>query len=130
MWVRLDLLLAAEHPIIAEVKLRNDKNPFYALIQALTAAAELATPAQRDRLQRHYPQLLAKTNDAALDIYIITYASHKNGQTWHDLQMRTIGMCKELSLMASVTRHIARFAILELHVPANGIASFERVFRT
>jgi hypothetical protein len=44
---RLDWLLANAQdrlPIIAEVKVRNDKNPFSALVQLLMYAAELVTP--------------------------------------------------------------------------------------
>jgi hypothetical protein len=129
-WVRLDQLLVAEHPVIAEVKLRNDKNPFYALIQALTAAAELATRAQHQRLQRHYSQHFANTNDAGVDIYIITYRSYSNGPIWDVLRVQTQNMCRALSLMPAVRQYIGRFAILELHEPANGIVSFERVFKT
>ena len=44
-------------PIIAEVKVGNDMNPFYALIQTLMYAAELATFNQATRLQQHYDQV-------------------------------------------------------------------------
>jgi hypothetical protein len=128
-WVRLDQLLVTEHPVIAEVKLRRDKNPFYALIQALTAAAELATPAQHQRLQRHYPKQFATTNGAEVDIYIITYRSHENGRTWDELYVQTQNMCSELSSMPTVRKYISRFAILKVHGPVEGIVKFERVFK-
>jgi hypothetical protein len=126
-WVRLDQLLVVERPAIAEVKLRNDKNPFYALVQVLTAAAELLTPAQRDRLGQHYPQLGA-ISDPTVDIYVITYRSHENGPTWHQLRDQTEDMCRALSAIRAVRQHIARFALLELQDPMNGVVSFQSLF--
>jgi hypothetical protein len=127
-WVRLDLLLLADNPVIAEVKLRSDKNPFYALVQALTCAAELATPAQRDRLQRRrYPQLLTK---APFEIYTIVYEPNRNGEDWRRLLLRAEEMCRELISMPIIRKYIDRFAILELLEPNNGIVSFKRVFKT
>jgi hypothetical protein len=57
----IDLLLAeqlkddTQVPIIGEIKFRNDQTPFFALIQALTYAVELATPNQQERLKKSYP---------------------------------------------------------------------------
>jgi hypothetical protein len=54
--VRLDLLLADATdctPVIGELKLPGDMDPFFALIQALACAAHLATPNQYERMRRH-----------------------------------------------------------------------------
>jgi hypothetical protein len=50
----VDLLLSSNSgmiPVICEIKVRDDATPFYALIQTLTYAAELATPNQYQRLK-------------------------------------------------------------------------------
>ncbi len=52
----MDLLLKStdsEFPVVGEVKVRDDKNAFYALIQAMTYAVELSTPNQLSRVKKH-----------------------------------------------------------------------------
>ena len=54
--IRPDILLAdleTRTPIVAELKLRGDMDPFYALVQALAGAAHLATSAQYERMRNH-----------------------------------------------------------------------------
>jgi len=54
--VRLDVLLADatdRTPVVGELKLPGDMDPFFALIQALACAAHLATPDQYERMRRH-----------------------------------------------------------------------------
>ncbi len=53
----MDLLLRSADglPVVAEVKVRDDKNCFFALLQALTYAVELSTPNQIKRLQLTFP---------------------------------------------------------------------------
>ena len=52
----IDVLLRSEKgfPTVGEVKVRNDKNAFFALIQAMTYAVELSTPNQLARLKTHF----------------------------------------------------------------------------
>jgi hypothetical protein len=54
----IDVLLvdADGDPVVGEVKVAQDGNLGYALIQSLTYAAELVSPAQRERLAKHYPE--------------------------------------------------------------------------
>ena len=52
----MDLLLRSEasrFPVVGEVKVKDDKNAFYALIQAMTYAVELSTPHQLRRLKNN-----------------------------------------------------------------------------
>jgi hypothetical protein len=54
--VRLDVLLADaadRTPIVGELKLPGDMDPFFALVQALACAAHLVTPNQYQRMRRH-----------------------------------------------------------------------------
>ena len=53
----IDVLLRSPQtgfPTVGEVKVRKDKNAFFALIQGMTYAVELSTPSQRARLKRHF----------------------------------------------------------------------------
>jgi hypothetical protein len=129
-WVRLDQLLVGKRPIIAEVKIRTDKNPFYALIQALTAAVELLTPAQQDRLRRHYPQSFPNNDDRTVDIYLIIYQWRRNGQAWQDLLAYAQETCHALSRIAKVQKYITTFAVLELLEPCKSTVTFKRLFST
>lgn len=49
----MDLLLVSNdgQPVVGEIKINEDMNPFFALIQSLTYAAELSTPNQLNRLR-------------------------------------------------------------------------------
>ena len=53
----IDLLLrssATGFPTVGEVKVKDDKNAFFALVQAMTYAVELSTPNQLVRLKKHF----------------------------------------------------------------------------
>jgi hypothetical protein len=75
----VDLWLRAHDgglPIVGEIKARTDTNAFVALVQALTYASELVTPAQLERVERHYPEqfpsgLLTSSEGPHADIYLI-----------------------------------------------------------
>jgi hypothetical protein len=89
--VRLDLLLrndADGYPIVAEVKVGQDKTPLVALIQALTAAALLATGLQRRRLQAHYADADLATGDR-LDVYLIFLDEPSRGRYREELNDAT-----------------------------------------
>jgi hypothetical protein len=87
----LDLLLASASdrtPIGAEVKIGDDKDRYYALIQTLAAIASLATPNQCARLRQQlghrgrFPEQLAQT--PRVDLYLLFIDSHTRG----DVQLR------------------------------------------
>lgn len=129
-WVRLDQLLAGKRPIIAEVKIRKDKNPFYALIQSLTAAVELLTPAQHDRLRRYYRKSFPNDDDHTVDIYLILYQWRPNRQAWQDLLTYTQETCHALGRIAKVQKYVTTFAILEVLEPRDSIVTFKKLFST
>jgi len=62
----LILLTPENHFAITEVKVRNDSNAFYALIQALTYAVEFSTPSQIGRLRDQFKDLVC--NDSAPNV--------------------------------------------------------------
>lgn len=78
--ITLDLLLSAgAQPVVAEVKAGGDESAYYALIQALTACAQLAPPAQRQRLAEHYPTL-GTSEPLALWIVLSEHNSRGEGK--------------------------------------------------
>lgn len=60
----MDLLLESLDglPVVGEVKVKNDKNAFFALLQAMTYAVELTTKSQAKRLQVTYKGKFAGSN--------------------------------------------------------------------
>lgn len=74
----IDLLLrsdATSHPFVGEIKVKNDKNAFFALIQAMTYAVELSTQNQLRRLKTHYAEhfgeLDAKTGKVGIALLMV-----------------------------------------------------------
>lgn len=92
---RLDLLLAnasTGRPIVGEVKLTSngspDKDSFFALIQALTAAAYLLPPSQLARLRRnaHDPERRLNPDAKRLDLYLLTGELPPHSPIWFELR--------------------------------------------
>jgi hypothetical protein len=85
--VRLDVLLADladRTPIVAELKLPGDMDPFFALVQALACAAHLATANQYQRMREHltrgrFPKL---SGVPRLDVWLLFVdgSDHELGQ--------------------------------------------------
>jgi len=73
----IDLLLANcedSTPIVGELKIRRDKDPFTALVQVLACAAHLATPNQYERMRRFAPAGQFPVRDRPLlDGYVLLY---------------------------------------------------------
>ena len=80
----MDILLYSEDgnlPIIGEVKVGNDTNPFLALIQALTYAVELSTQNQLQRLRKWVKSVYnieLSGLDDRVDIYIISVEQNED----------------------------------------------------
>jgi hypothetical protein len=85
--LRLDVLLADatdRTPIVGELKLPGDMDPFFALVQALACAAHLASSHQYERMRRHlrrgmFPQQITGPR---FDIWVlfVNAPSHQSGQ--------------------------------------------------
>jgi hypothetical protein len=93
--LRLDLLLANAKdglPIVAELKVTTperespDKNPFFALIQALACASYLLPPPQMARLRRHDRGRRLKIDDGRLDVYVVTVREPPASKSWFELR--------------------------------------------
>jgi hypothetical protein len=116
---RLDLLLAGEktrRPIVGEVKLtsegRPDKDGFFALIQALAAAAYLLPRSQFDRLRAHDEDDRLGSHDPQVDVYLLSGEPPESSDYWFDLRD-----CAEQlgpAIAPFLGEHIGRIAGLEL----------------
>jgi hypothetical protein len=65
-------------PLLVEIKVNNDQNPFYALIQQLTYLSEISTPKQIERINKHH--LFGNNHSFPTDsfyIYILSYRTKK-----------------------------------------------------
>lgn len=108
----IDVLLRSDDgglPIIGEVKSRNDTNLFLALIQSLTYAAELVTPAQRRRLASSYGSLQGawahRDDGPHADIYIL----YEQGTDPH-IEAGTFDLATKVMKQPELAERIRRIA--------------------
>ena len=137
---RLDWLLANAHdqrPVIAEVKVGDDKNPFYALIQLLMYAAELVTPAQLTRLRRHYPDRFKLPASAdgvtvaqgpVMDLYIIISNFNPRSELRQEILETTSELAQLLVVEEGVSRYIRKIACLDVTLEKDKQLRFTKVF--
>jgi hypothetical protein len=111
--VRADLLLKHEGdglPIIGEVKIATDQDPFSGLIQGLACASQLVTPNQLDRLSRHFEQWKG-SKPAQVHVYVIVarIPAHERVTYWYDLAREAITLGSKLR-----SPHLSSIAFLEV----------------
>ena len=118
-FVRFDLLLASDVPIVAEVKISGDSNAFSALAQVLTAAAELVTPSQRQRLDKQYGPRPPWTDDPRLDVYLLFVDYPVRSPVKMPILRETERIASELVACPAVRPYLRRVAALHL-LPDDG----------
>jgi hypothetical protein len=98
-------------PIIGEVKSRHDTNLFLALVQSLTYASELVTPAQRRRLANSYSNFdsaWAERDDGPhVDIYLV----YEDG-TDSEIEAGTFDLATKLMKQPEIAKHVRRIVFL------------------
>jgi len=72
----MDLLLRSArtgYPVVGEIKVKADKNAFYALMQAMTYGVEMSTSHQLTRLKTHFPQAFGDIapDNASVEILLL-----------------------------------------------------------
>lgn len=115
--LRLDLLLANRHngaPIIGEVKVAQDKDPFFALIQALTHAAHLSTPSQLKRLARVYSKKKTIKVGKKLDVYLLLAEAPAAATYWFELREAARRLAARLVEQEPITDGVRRIAAVDL----------------
>lgn len=132
--VFVDLLLASSgdpHPIIGELKIRADKDPFTGLVQMLSCAALFSTRNQYRRLCDFMPAgEFMMRDEPLLDGYILLYKFLEVEQG----QLRELGKRAELlseSLMQSnpIRERLRRVACLDLDLDSEGTISARKRWR-
>jgi hypothetical protein len=116
---RLDLLLANAHtrrPIVGEVKLTRhgspDKDPFFALIQALASAAYILPTEQLARIRHHDGDRRIDADSRRIDIYILVGESPERSPVWFDLRDHAEQLASAIT--PQIHQQIATIAGLEL----------------
>jgi hypothetical protein len=119
--VQIDIILAndagdAGRPIVTELKIARDKDPFTALIQALAGAAQLASSQQRARLSSLGDSvgvhLASHEEDPLLDVYVLLGAFPKTGRDLFD-QLKLAGrLARHLEQEDEVRAHLGRIRVL------------------
>lgn len=122
----LDLLLANVTdgtPIVAELKIRKDKNPFYGLVQALAATAVLVTAAQRTRLRNVYGLDAAlRIGGPYVDVYVILFEPHAPREgTWLKILERSLALADGLVAQPEVSALVRRIEFLYAERGHNGL---------
>jgi hypothetical protein len=112
--IRFDLLLAGELPILSELKLPKDNaSAFYALIQLLASASELATTHQRARLWQYYSHYLPDPRVAHFDLYLIFYRFNFRSKPKAAILERTDRLAAELLRFQEIKTHVRRIVALD-----------------
>ena len=105
-FIRVDLLLAGDFAILGELKLRGDhESAFYALIQLLASACELATNNQRRRLSRYYHELLPLPI-TRFDLYLFFHEFDKRKKPNRQILERTGELAEELTTTSKNFRNM------------------------
>lgn len=135
--LRLDVLLADSAdrtPIVGELKLPGDMDPFFALVQALACAAHLATTQQYERMRRHldrgkFPELTAAPR---LDVWVLFldapgYQSRQStkGRFMADLQNATEALAPRLLAQNAIRGSLRRIAGLGVKLDRSGTVESE-----
>ena len=122
--VVLDLLLknnADGTPILAELKIRDDEDAFYGLIQCLCAAAHLVTASQRKRLRNVYGLTSQLRNSGPyLDLYVIFFEPKVRG-LWPEVLKETLALRESLMKQPTITDHIRHIEFLNAALVENRV---------
>lgn len=125
--LRLDLLLASNKgaPVAAEIKARSDKDPYFALVQALAHAVHLGTPSQLERLRRWYPDHVF--SGKRVDVAVILSERPERGNYLELLLHGAQLLADALLQDKRVTRHIGAIHFVEARLAADRGLSLTRI---
>lgn len=123
--IRADLLMANatdRTPVLGEVKVRRDKDPYAALIQLLSYIAHLSTPSQYARLRKHIEKAgFPQTDVPRFDGYLLLTDFGATPNTWlKKLMTQTEILAAALLEQPEITRHIRRLVFLDLTLASSG----------
>jgi len=115
--VSTDLILrdhVSGRPVVAELKIGRDKDPFTALVQVLAAAAQLAPPAQRARLRTLDAALPGWSEDPRLEVVVLLAEFPvRNRHRWEQLAYAS-RLSVALEQHPEVREHLSRIRFLQI----------------
>ena len=135
--VRLDVLLADaadRTPVVVELKLPGDMDPFFALVQALACAAHLATPNQYERMRRHLHRVtLPELSEAPrLDVCVLFVdpldhdpAQPPKGRYMADLKTAAEMLAPKLLARDALAASVRRISGLGMAIVDTGVVTAE-----
>jgi hypothetical protein len=127
----IDLLLANCDdftPIVGELKIRADKDPFTALVQVLACAAHLATPHQYERLRQFAPAGQFPVRDLPLlDGYVLLYGFlEKEQNDLKQLEEKAEQLSARLLEHPEIAGRLRRIACLDLKLEGDELSATKR----
>ena len=119
--LRAGLLLAAPDgvPIVGKIKIKDDRDLAYALIQALACVSLLATPSQYERLRRHYPDRLTPASQEGpprYDIYLMSVPRTDRATYLADLDGLAPVLAAAILLYPEIAQVVRRIAGVRTHL--------------
>jgi len=116
--IRVDLILAnasTGRPIIGELKIAADKDPYTGLIQALAGASQLVSPQQRKRLNDCLEREIAPYEDErVVDVYVLLAKFPARGRDRFDQLDAAVRLAAELETEPEIRRYLGRIRILAI----------------
>ena len=127
-FIRFDLLLAGERPILCELKLPGDNgSAYYALVQLLASLAEMAMEAQRERLARHFAGL-PDPRHGRFDLYLLFYEFNFRSKPKSEILQLTGRLAEDLVVCPEVAGQVRRIAALNASWTRSGGIEFRMLF--
>lgn len=121
--VRVDLLLAnaaTGRPIVGELKIASDKDPYTGLVQALAGAAQLVSPNQRARLSKLARPLASIEEEPLLDVYVLVANFPATGRHRFQQLECAVALAAELEANSALGVHLGRIRIVALRRDKGG----------
>ena len=115
--VRVDLVLAhvpSGRPIVGELKIADDKDPYTGLVQAMAGASQLVSRSQRERLNRHVGPLASADDEPLVDVYVLLGAYPKTGRDRFRQLEWAAKLASQLEGQPQISEHIGRIRILSV----------------
>jgi hypothetical protein len=115
--VRVDFVLAnaaTGRPIVGELKIASDKDPFAGLVQALAGAAQLVSPHQRARLSKLPRPLASIEDEPLLDVYVLLGNFPTTGRDRFQQLERAVALATELEANSALGQQLGRVQVLAL----------------
>ena len=124
--VRVDLVLAnvaTGRPIVGELKIASDKDPFTGLVQALAGAAQLVPAHQRKRLMTLARPLASIADEPLVDVYVLLGNFPTRGRDRFKQLDCAVELAAQLEADDALARHLGRIRILALRRDDRGAIS-------